>query len=206
MDFAKRVLEHFLYLVWRGFFHSTGPCLLYFLSWLSCNKQCNKTLLQHFFNNSLEISHPPILQTSLVSEGYVLIKVSQVYSQNRCYLRTGSSYLQLLHQSSHAEGTTLVMRKEGLGVPCSFIKKVCPKTFSKQSTVESMDFIKWTCVPLRLVLSLKGPELSLWALFRLWWPLLAWNQSARTENFCLPLFAHWCIIIFPFHSHHRTIL
>lgn len=200
MDFAKGGLEHFLYLVWQVFFHSEGPCLLYFLSWLSCNKQCNKTLLQHFFSNSPEISHPPILQTSLVSE--LVIKVSQVYSPNRCYLRSGSSYLQLLHQSSDSAGTTLEMRKEGLGVPCSFIKKICPKTFSKQSTVESMDFIKWT-----LLKSLsKRPRTIIVSSVSNWWPLLAWNQSAKTENFCLPLFAHWCIIIFPFYSHYRTIL
>lgn len=143
--YNREIWSIFLYLGWQGFFHSEDPHLLYFLSWLSCDKQCNKTLPQPFFSNSLEISHPPILQKSLVSEGYVLIKVSQVCSQNRCCIRSVSadSYLLTLHQSSHSQGTTLATRKEGIGIPCSFMKKVCPKTLSKQVLT---DFIKRTCV------------------------------------------------------------
>lgn len=43
------------------------------------------------------------------------IKVSKVYTPNQCYIRRSSagSYLLLLHQISHSEGTTPVMRKEG---------------------------------------------------------------------------------------------
>jgi len=55
----------------------------------------------------------------------MLISISQVYSQNRCYIRSGSADfpLLLLHQSSHSEGTTQVMRKESFRVSYSLYQK-----------------------------------------------------------------------------------
>lgn len=72
----------------------------------------------------------------------MLIKVSQVHSQNRCYRRSGNADfpLLLLHQSSHPEGTTQVIGKPE--VSHSYIKKICPETFTKQQAIESMDFVQ----------------------------------------------------------------